>query len=257
MPLRGLESWYRLKNRKFKLLSVAGLFSRSTINNVAIDVIEEFFGIDGRDISSIDLEDCKNVREAKAYIDEELTSLGSHTILIGHSAGGQLLEHFIGHPNVVTAVSVCGPSHNPLDYPMWLLPKTATYIGKTVSNQHYRLPGELSRELFGMAPPAEYVTDSWGHLIGQLNFGCLAGNFAPRRPKIGAECLFVATTGDRLITPRSVKKTADRFGGHYMCLDHPNHYPQLGVGAKERMLQICRKIGEIVPELGGRVGMMD
>ncbi len=236
---------------------VAGLFSKSSINHKIVQVFQQFFGIDHEKTLSSDLEGCQNIDEAKSYIGMCLAELGPNTIIVGHSAGGQLAENFIGNPNVALVVSICGPSHNPLRYPLWLWTKTARYLGKILTNQFFRLPDSLTIKLFGISIPEDMAGDSWGNLVGGMNLGCVGGNSTPKKPRTGAECVFVATTGDVLITPGSVQKTAEKFCGHFICLAHSNHIPQIGVGATRRMFEICHKIRDVVPEMGCRVGMMD
>ena len=245
-----------MKSKEFKLLCIAGLFSASSINDVIVKAFREFFGItDDSKVVSMDLEGCR-LSDAKKLVRKYLIQLGPNTIIVGHSAGGQLATHFIDHDNVAMVVSICAPSHNPLDYPIWLLPKTAAYLWKTVSNQRFHLPDRLSQKLFGMTPPSEHVVDSCGHLVGAMNFGGLFGiNPAPPKSSFGKPLLCVSSDGDVLITQKSVERTALALGGDNFSVSCKNHFPQLGLGAERRMRDIAKKAGAIMRDYS--TGMID
>ncbi len=213
--------------KRLKFLFIAGLFSKSAINAGFAERAKQQFGAFDSDIVSIDLECCKSVKEALQYISSWITILGGRVVIIGHSAGGQLATHFIDNMKVSLVVSVCGPSHNPLDYPAFLWPSTTKYLWDTATDKFFRPTDGDSTKIFGRTVPMEMRGDSWGWIVGQMNFGLLAGNSSAAEVRLGSS-LFVTCTGDRLITPNAVLKNCLRLRGEYLELDHPDHYPMIG-----------------------------
>jgi pimeloyl-ACP methyl ester carboxylesterase len=230
-----------------KLLFVAGLFAKSAINARFAETAKGFFRATEANVISIDLEGCKSEKQAVEYIRIQLENLGENVIIIGHSAGGQIATRFIGDPRVSMVVSVCGPSHHPLDYPTFLWLATTRYLWKTLSNKFFRLDDDTCCKLFGRTLPSSMRGDSWGNLASQMNFGWLAGNSEPALLKRGLS-LFVATTGDKLITPKSVEMTSSELGGEFLLLDHPDHFPQVGLNSEKNINCILENINDVFQE---------
>ncbi len=225
------------------------------MNEVVVKAFREFFGItDNSKIVSMDLQGCR-LSDAKKLIRKHLMQLGPNTIIVGHSAGGQLATHFVDHFNVAMVVSICAPSHNPLDYPIWLWRDTTAYLWKTISNQKFHLPDSLSKRLFGLTPLSEDVVDSCGYLVGAMNFGFLGFNPAPPKLLFGKRLLCVSSDGDALITTRSVEKSARGLGAHSMSISCWHHFAHYGLGAERRMRDVAKRAGEIIRE--NSTGMID
>lgn len=223
------------------------------MNGVASAVLQDAFEIPRTHVISMDLKNCL-VNDAKNLIRRHLETLGKNVIVVGHSAGGQLGTHFVDHANVELVISMCGPSHNPLDYPIWLWPKTGAYLGKTLSNQNFHLPADLSEYIFGMAPPDEFIADSRGHLVAQMNFGGFCRlNPAPPKPRFGTKLLCVSSTGDNLVTQGSVEKTTLRLGAYGMSVCCNHHFIHIGRGGERRMRLVASRAQEMVfsNQMGG------
>ena len=245
-----------MKNTEFKLLCIAGLFSKSSINAEILGVFKKFLRISDKNVLSIDLEGCSNIQESIDYIQSKIHILGENVIIVGHSAGGQLAKHFIDNPSVTLIVTISAPTHNPLEFPLWLWIRTLRFLGKIMFNKFFRLPKDTGEQLFGRTTPESMTGDSWGRLFMQMNLGSLTGNPAPKIPRRGAPCLFVACSGDRLITPDVVRKNAKKFHANYLLLDHPDHFPQIGPNAKRNLYEIILEVEELLPDSVGRAVFM-
>jgi len=235
-----------LKTKKWKLLFIAGLFATKAINARFVERAKDFFGVTrDEDVISIDLQGCKSKKQAVEYVKAQLMILGENVIIIGHSAGAQLATRFIGHTSVALVVPIEPPSHSPLDFPLFLWSSTTKYLRKTLSNMFFRPTDADCIKLFGRTIPRIMRGDSWGRLIMQMNFGWLVGNGEPVLPRRGL-CLFVATTGDKLITAKSVRRTAEDLGGEFLLLDHPDHYPHVGLEGEANISLILEEAGRIL-----------
>ena len=188
----------------------------------------------GHYTETLDLTSCKGVVDAKEMLSEAISHAvsesGREVVLIGHSAGGQLVSHFIDDGRVKFVVSLCGPSHNPLDYPwmLWPIFSNFGYLSKCLLGSKLWLKEEDRRDLFGGEVHHNQKAYTYGHLALQITFGWLLGN---RASKVNTfrKFLAVACKGDKTVTSKSVRKTAKRCQGFYKELDHGDHYPQIGV----------------------------
>lgn len=145
-------------------------------------------------------------------------------VLIGHSAGGQLIIPFIDDQRVKAVVSINPPSYNPLDLPLKVWPVQFMYTIQTVCNRLFCIKEKHRARLFGGMLPESMKGLSFGWFALQMSMGALLGNFSP---KTRARNKFLAfwSTGDPTVLSRAVVKMAVKHNGLGVEVDCPHHYP--------------------------------
>ncbi len=217
------------------MLVLSGLFEAKETNREIVAVFQNRFKVESENIVSMDLCGFNSVSEVVDAIQLEINKLPGRILLAGHSAGAQLLtKHFACNPKVKLVVNINGPPHNPCSYPVWLWTSTLKYFSKLISGKSFMIDTETSRKLFGKALPDSLSVPCAPRIILSMNLGCLWGNSGPKkeeRSKRHSRVLYVATKGDKLIKPSVVEKMAKKYGGSFLLLDWPDHFPQIGARA--------------------------
>ena len=145
-------------------------------------------------------------------------------ILIGHSAGGQVIIPSIDDPRVKAVIAINPPSYNPLDLPLRVWPVQFIYTIQTVCNRLFCISEKHRAKLFGGILPEAMKGLSYGWLALQMSMGALLGNFSPKT-KARNKFLAFWSTGDPTVLSKAVVKMAVKHHGLAERLVCAHHYP--------------------------------
>lgn len=225
-----------------QILLISGILSDASINNVLANHLREM----GHRVTLMDLQGFHSIGQAVEVIDTNLRGYDEKIVIIGHSAGGQLATRFIDDPRVQYVVGICNPSHTPLDYPwrVWVEQSKPGLFLASLFNRQINLPKSSVVRLFGAEPSTILCAPTRGHFCLQMSMGCLLGNFAPK-VKAEGKYLGISCLGDPLVSVNSGAKTARRCHGIHVVINHPNHFPQIGLN--NSISAIMAEIGKVIP----------
>ena len=212
-----------------KFVFVPGLFSdRSIVDPLKARLETEYPGSKMMTVSSIGFKTVWGarwlIRMIIDWLSGERRGREDDIVLIGHSAGGQIIIPFIDDSRVRAVISICPPGHNPLDYPLKVWAVQSLYTIQTVFNQLFCIKEKHRAELFGGVLPEYMKALSYGWFALQMSMGVLLGNF---RAKTKAWNKFLAfwSDGDPTIKPEVVMDMSIRHHGSGVGIKCSHHYP--------------------------------